>query len=75
MIYDFFRKYFSKNPREAYERNLTDSLKAEGECPVKVIGISPERLENIFEISPELQKRLESIAAPRFRPRCLTKKY
>lgn len=75
MVYYFFRKYFCKQPEEEYERTSKNQLKAEGKCPVNVVGIPAEALENIFEISPELQRRLESIAAPRFQVRCLTKKY
>lgn len=75
MIYNLFIKYFSKKPKED-RRNLTYLSKAEGECPVKVVGIPEERLENIFEISPELQRRLESIASPRAQgPTYLIKKY
>jgi len=49
---------------EEYKSSATH-IKAVGECPVKVVGISKKQLENILEISPELQKRLESIAGPR----------
>ena len=57
---------------EFYERpddgcSNYSTKKAEGECPVKVVGIPKERLENLLDISPELQERLRSLAGPKRR--------
>jgi hypothetical protein len=62
MIDNYYLQAIASYQRDDTSLSNQGDGKAVGPCPVKVIGISPEKLRDIYRISPELEAQMRAIA-------------